>query len=118
MGKITKRPEQGMKRSVRTPRLTKAVAGKILRNPATSMNKMAQEYYISARTIGRVVKADLDMQPFKYRKINILNEAAGSRGRARSKLVLKWYADKLSVVEIFSDEKLFETSKKFDPQNY
>ncbi|QQP50101.1 Hypothetical protein FKW44_010992 [Caligus rogercresseyi] len=32
-GQITRRPEQGMKRSVRTPRLTKAVAGKILRNP-------------------------------------------------------------------------------------
>ncbi|QQP53316.1 Hypothetical protein FKW44_005755 [Caligus rogercresseyi] len=47
-----------MKRSVRTLRLTKAVTGKILRNPACSMNKMAQVYYISARSIGRVVKAD------------------------------------------------------------
>ncbi|QQP36018.1 Hypothetical protein FKW44_020988 [Caligus rogercresseyi] len=32
-GKPTRNPEQRKKRSVSTPRLTKAVAGKILRNP-------------------------------------------------------------------------------------
>ncbi|QQP56768.1 Putative MhmaT1 transposase, partial [Caligus rogercresseyi] len=52
-GKIIRRPEQEMKRSLRTPRLTKAVAGKILCNPARSMNKMAQEYYISTKSIRR-----------------------------------------------------------------
>ncbi|QQP42201.1 Putative dde superfamily endonuclease [Caligus rogercresseyi] len=56
------------------------------------------------------------MKPFKYRKIHLLNEAARVRRMARSKLVHKWYAD-TSVVVIFSDEKLFETTKKFNPQN-
>ncbi|QQP40600.1 Uncharacterized protein FKW44_014705 [Caligus rogercresseyi] len=81
------------------------------------MNKMAQEYNVSTRTIGRVVKADLGMKLFKYRKIHLLNEATRVKRKARSKLVLKWYADKPSVVVIFSDEKLFETTKKFNPQN-
>ncbi|QQP52165.1 Hypothetical protein FKW44_004216 [Caligus rogercresseyi] len=43
------------------------VACKILRHPTHSMNKMAQEYNVSARTI----KVDLSMKPFKYRKIYI-----------------------------------------------
>ncbi|QQP42500.1 Hypothetical protein FKW44_017188 [Caligus rogercresseyi] len=73
-----------MKRSVRTPRLTKAVAGKILRNPVHSMNKMAQEYYISARTIRRVVKADLDMKPFKYRKD--ISTKRGRQGQEEDKI--------------------------------
>ncbi|QQP41070.1 Hypothetical protein FKW44_015321, partial [Caligus rogercresseyi] len=46
-------PGQGRKRPVRTPRLTKAVAGKIFRKLACSINKMAQEYDVSARTIGQ-----------------------------------------------------------------
>ncbi|QQP53305.1 Hypothetical protein FKW44_005743 [Caligus rogercresseyi] len=71
-----------MKRSVRTPRLTKAVAGKILRNPPRSINKMAQEYKISARSIGRMVKADIE--PFKYRKIHLLNEDTRVKLKARS----------------------------------
>ncbi|QQP51541.1 Hypothetical protein FKW44_012947 [Caligus rogercresseyi] len=33
-GKLTRRPGQGKKRSVKTPRLNKTVAGKILRNPS------------------------------------------------------------------------------------
>ncbi|QQP53727.1 Putative DD37D maT transposase [Caligus rogercresseyi] len=85
--------------------------------PARSMNKMAQEYNVSARTIGKVVKAGLGMKPFKYRKIHLLNEATRGKRKATSKLVLKWHADNPSVVVIFSDEKLFETTKKFNPQN-
>ncbi|QQP38400.1 Hypothetical protein FKW44_018965 [Caligus rogercresseyi] len=42
---------------------------------------MAQDYYVSARTSGRVVKADLVIKPFKYRKMHLLNEARRSRGR-------------------------------------
>ncbi|QQP49499.1 Putative MhmaT1 transposase, partial [Caligus rogercresseyi] len=116
-GKTPRRPEQGRKRSVWTPRMTKAVVGKILRNPARSMNKMTQEYNVSAKTIERLVKADLCMKPFKYRKINLLNEVTRAKRKARSKLLLKWYAVNPSVVVIFYDEKLFETTKKFNPQN-
>ncbi|QQP49226.1 Hypothetical protein FKW44_009805 [Caligus rogercresseyi] len=36
---------------------------------------------ISARTIGRRFKADQGIKPFKYRKIHLLNEPPGSRGR-------------------------------------
>ncbi|QQP37169.1 Uncharacterized protein FKW44_017362 [Caligus rogercresseyi] len=62
------------------------------------MNKMAQEYSASARTIRRVVKTDLDMKPFKFRKIHLLNKATRVKRKARSKLVLKWHADNPSVV--------------------
>ncbi|QQP55933.1 Hypothetical protein FKW44_000433 [Caligus rogercresseyi] len=49
---------------------------------------MAQEYNVSAKTIGRVVKVDLGMKTFKYRKIHLLNEATRVKKKARSKLVL------------------------------
>ncbi|QQP55347.1 Putative transposable element, partial [Caligus rogercresseyi] len=93
-----------MKQLVRTPRLTKVVTGKIHRNPARSMNKIAQEYYIFARSIGRVVKADLDMKPIKYRRIHLLNEATRVKRKARSNGTQ-------------TTLKLFETSKKFNSQN-
>ncbi|QQP57970.1 Uncharacterized protein FKW44_003141 [Caligus rogercresseyi] len=67
------------------------------------MHKMAQEYNVSTRTIGRMVKADLGMKPFNYKKIHLLNEATRVKRKARSKLVLKWYADNPSVVVIFPD---------------
>ncbi|QQP49280.1 Putative DD37D maT transposase [Caligus rogercresseyi] len=107
-GQNYKEAGEGRKRSMRTPRLTKAVAGKILRNPARSINKMAQGYNVFARTIGRVVKADLD---------KLLNEATRVQRKARSKLLRKWYADNPSVVVIFSDERLFETTNKFNTKN-
>ncbi|QQP58323.1 Uncharacterized protein FKW44_003596 [Caligus rogercresseyi] len=78
---------------------------------------MAQEYDVSARTFGRVVKADLVIKPFKYRNIHPLNEATRVKRKARSKLLLKWCADNPSVVVIFYDDKLFENTNKFNPQN-
>ncbi|QQP58113.1 Hypothetical protein FKW44_003326 [Caligus rogercresseyi] len=48
------------------------------------MNKMAQEYHVSSRTFGRVVKADLIMKLFKYRKMYLLNEATRVKKKARS----------------------------------
>ncbi|QQP49225.1 Hypothetical protein FKW44_009804 [Caligus rogercresseyi] len=47
---------------------------------------MAQEYNVSARTIGRAVKADR-ASPFKY-KIHLLNEATRVR-KARS----SWFSN-------------------------
>ncbi|QQP41603.1 Putative DD37D maT transposase [Caligus rogercresseyi] len=100
------------RKEVRTSRLSKAVAGKILHNPAHSINIMAQEYNVSPRTIGIVVKADLSMKLFKYRKIHLLNDATRVKRKAKLKLLLKWYADNPSVVVIFSDERLFKITNK------
>ncbi|QQP37386.1 Hypothetical protein FKW44_017629 [Caligus rogercresseyi] len=48
------------------------------------MNKTS-EYNVSARTIGRVVKADLGMKPFKYRDTSTKRGHQGQE-KARSKL--------------------------------
>ncbi|QQP40442.1 Hypothetical protein FKW44_014476 [Caligus rogercresseyi] len=42
---------------------------------------MAQEYDVSARDTWELVKADLVMKRFKYRKIHLLTRPQGSRGR-------------------------------------
>ena len=115
-GKTTRRPGQGRKRSVRTPRLAKAIRAKIRRNPSRSMNQMAKEYKVSARTIRRVVKDDLKWDPTSTGKKQLLTKATKAKRKARAKLLLNWYAENPDVVVIFSDEKLFEVSKKFNSQ--
>ncbi|QQP39412.1 Hypothetical protein FKW44_020287 [Caligus rogercresseyi] len=49
---------------------------------------MAQKY-LSARTIGRVVKADLARSHSSTGTIHLLNEATRVKRKANSKLVLK-----------------------------
>ncbi|QQP49775.1 Transposable element tcb2 transposase [Caligus rogercresseyi] len=75
-GKITRRPEQGMV---------------ISEDTKADQDRRRQDT--------TVVNADLDMKPFKYRKIHILNEATRVKRKARSKLVLKWYADNPNTKE-------------------
>lgn len=116
-GKISRKPGQGRKRTVRTPRLAKAIAAKVRRNPARSMNKLAQEYNVSRSTVMRVVKEDLGMRPYKHRQKQLLSEATKDKRKQRSKLLLQWYEDHPDVIVIFSDEKLFEATKKFNHQN-
>ncbi len=67
-GKTLRKPGQGRKHTVRTRRLVKAVASKIWRNPAHSMNTMAKEYNMSSSTMMRVVNEDLEMVPYKHKK--------------------------------------------------
>ncbi|QQP38017.1 Hypothetical protein FKW44_018484 [Caligus rogercresseyi] len=61
--------------------MTKAVAGYILRNPAHSMNNMAQEYNVSARTIGKVVKVT-GHEAIQVQKIYQLNGATRVKRKA------------------------------------
>lgn len=116
-GQTARRPGQGRKRTARTHRLTKAIAAKIRRNPARSMRGMARDYSVSRATIQRIVREDLKMVPYKHQQKQLLSEATRAKRLERSKLLLRWYADNPDVVVIFSDEKLFETTKKFNPQN-
>lgn len=116
-GKTTRQPGQGRKQTVRTPKLIKAVSAKIRRNPGRSMRNMAKEYNVSRRSMQRVVREDLRMVPYKHQKKQLLSEATKAKRKERSQKLLQWYAENPDVVVIFSDEKLFETSKKFNHQN-
>ncbi len=116
-GSTSRRPGQGHKRTARTPQLVKALSAKIRRNPACSMNRLAEEHNVSRVTMQRVVKEDLRMQPYKHQKKQLLSEATRNKKKGQSQELLNWYAEHPEVVVIFSDEKLFETVKKLNRQN-
>ncbi len=116
-GGADRRPGSGRPRSSRTKNLIKAVSAKVRRNPARSMSKMAKEYDVSRRTISRVIKDDLGLHPYKLKRRQLLSEATKLKRLQRAKVLKSWYTDNPDVIVIFSDEKLFTVSRKFNPQN-
>ncbi|QQP38746.1 Putative dde superfamily endonuclease [Caligus rogercresseyi] len=86
----------------------KAVAGKILHGSGVRC---------ICEDLREGGQADLVMKPFKYRKMHLLNEATRVKRKARSSYCSIGTQDSPSVVVIFYDDKLFETTNKFNPQN-
>lgn len=112
-----RRPGPRRHRPVRTKSLFKAMANNVHRNPARSINKMAKKYKVSRRTLQRVVREDLGLQPYKVQRRQLLSDATKSKRLERSKVLKKWLAENPDVVVIYSDEKLFDIERKFNGQN-
>eukprot|EP00095_Tigriopus_kingsejongensis_P001469 maker-scaffold288_size220435-snap-gene-1.21 protein:Tk01469 transcript:maker-scaffold288_size220435-snap-gene-1.21-mRNA-1 annotation:"hypothetical protein Y032_0322g2447" len=112
-----RRPGSGKTRSVRSKHLIKVVANKVMRNPTRSMNKMAKEHNLSRKTLQRIVKENLGLDPFKIQRRQLLSKAPKEKRLSRSKLLKSWIAQNPAVVIIYSDEKLFDVSRKFNKQN-
>ena len=62
-GQTSDRPRKGCPRSVRNSERIKRVRGKVCRNPARSMRKLAKEEGVSHATMQRIVKKDLNLIP-------------------------------------------------------
>ncbi|TRY70457.1 hypothetical protein TCAL_17336 [Tigriopus californicus] len=98
MGGDSRRPGSGRPRSLRTSALVKAVSSKVRRNPARSISTMAKEYSVSRRTMGRVVKEDLGLHPYRLRRRQLLSTATRSKRLTRSKLLKDWLAANPDVI--------------------
>ena len=110
-------PNAGGPKSKRTPETIRAVASKIRRNPARSMNKMAKVHNLSRGTMQTIVKSDLGHHPYKMRRRQLLSEATRTKRLQRSKLLKAWHAANPDVVVIYSDEKVFPVTKALNHQN-
>ena len=116
-GGITDKPRSGRPRSVTTQRLKKALRERIRRNPLRSMSKMAKELKVSHKSIGRVVKNDLEMRSFKRKRVHHLTTLVKAKRTSRSKGLLKRHAIHGLESFLFSDEKLFTIEEATNTQN-
>lgn len=116
-GSIKDRPKSGRKRTVRTKKLIKAVRERIRRNPERSANKLASDMGKSRTTMQRILKEDLQLKPYKKRKVAGLSDKQRTARFERSKLLLKRHDEKSVENIIFSDEKFFIMERNLNSQN-
>lgn len=116
-GTIADRKRSGRPRSIRTPDLVNKVKCRLWRNPKQSINNMSSELQVSRRTLGRVVKIDLGLRPYKLRKLQGLSGDQKEKRLKRSKSLLKRFAKDDLENMVFSDEKLFSVQQYHNSQN-
>jgi len=116
-GSVDDRKRSGQCRSVRTPRRIKAVRARVRRNPRQSQRKLTTQIGASRSTIQRIIKEDLELTPYKRRKVHGLTMQQRRTRLERSKALLQRH-DFCDVERIvFSDEKLFLIEEHFNAQN-
>lgn len=116
-GSIKNRPKSGRPRSARTKKLIKAVRERIRRNPERSARKLAADFQVSNTTMRRVLKNDLQLKPYKKRKLHGLTTKQREKRVKRSRALLKRHGKKSIENIIFSDEKLFVIEQHLNAQN-
>ena len=72
-GRVKRKNGSGLKRSVRTPQLIKAVKSQISWSPVWLMRKMAKKLSVSEQTIRNVVKKDLKAKSRAKIKKNLVS---------------------------------------------
>ena len=87
-GRVKRKPGSGLKWSVRTTQLIKAVMGRISRNPVRSMMKMAKELSVSKHTIKNVVRKDLKTKSRARIKKHMISTSGKEKRFERSKKLL------------------------------
>lgn len=116
-GSIENRKGSGRPRSARTSDRVKRIREKIRRNPNRSARKMATEEKISIRSMRRILKDDLHLIPYKKRLRHGLSEPQRIARVQKAKALLNRHDSESVKNIIFSDEKLFTTEVKLNPQN-
>ena len=116
-GGAHRRQGSGRPRTQRSRGLIKAVRSKVAPNPARSISNLAREYSVSRRTMGRVVKEDLGLYPYKLQRRQLLSSATKMKRMTRAKILKTWLAENPEVIIIYSNEKLFTVAHQFNLQN-
>ena len=101
-----------------TPKIIKVACERVRRNPKQSIRKMAQEMNISLKTMRTTIKTDLQLSPFKLKKLHQLTDLQKKKRVDRAQVLLNFMKDSTRKRDIvFSDEKLLTVEAKFNPQN-
>jgi hypothetical protein len=77
------------------------------------MTEMAKHYKVSRTIKMNIVQQDLKMKAYKHQEKRASLRTREGKRASRARELLAWYARNPYVVVIFSDEKLFVTTKKF-----
>ena len=103
---VKRKPGSRLKRSVQTLQLTKAVKGRISRNPVRSIRKMVKELSASEHTIRNVVRKDLKAKSRARIKKHLVSPSVKEKRFERSKKLLS-LLNKQPITILFSDDNLF-----------
>ena len=96
---------EGRPQTQKTPEQINNIRRKISRNPKRSMRRLARESNMSSFSMWKIVRGDLNMTPFKFRRRQFLSEAVRVKRRDRGSCLLKWMDRWPRVPIIWSDEK-------------
>ena len=116
-GKTCNRPGQGRKRTVRTEKVVKSTKEKLRRNPPRSASKLALEAEISATSMRRILKNDLNTSPYKMQKRHELTDNHESMRLQRARNILNLMKEGMLPNLVFSDEKKFDVEQCINRQN-
>ena len=116
-GSINYRPRPGAKWTVRTSRLIRSVRQKISRNGKRSMRKMAREAGIGRESMRKLIKEDLNMKPYHFKKRQLLNDNTKDKRLERSQSLLKCFKSASLPSIIWTDEKIFTVQMAYNSQN-
>ncbi len=111
------RPRFGRPRSVRTPKLIKAVKARIDRRPIRKQKVMAREMGISLKSMSTVIRVDLGLKAYRRSRGQYLTPNLMEQRAQKSKALLKRYAHNKHRSILFTDEKMFTIEEVFNRQN-
>lgn len=114
---IDDRERSGRPRTIRTPAAIKAVKARITRNPVRKQKLMAIQMSIKRSTLKKIINDDLGLHAYRRRKGHMLNARLKAIRLARSRVLLKRYAQNGHKKILFSDEKIFTVEESFNCQN-
>ena len=106
IGMTVDKPRSGRPRSVRTKQLKKSVRERIKFNPKRCVQKMAKEYNISTRTMGRLLNHDLGLKSYKFRKVQLLSDINKKRRLEKCRKLRNRYKGGRHFEILFTDEVL------------
>lgn len=116
-GSIAKRNNGGRRRNATSPEMVRKLKKRIVRNPKQSANKLAGQLNVSATSVRRMLKIDLELKPYKIQKVQDLTPAQ-KKVRLQRARVLKALAASGDLPNIvFSDEKIFTIQQFVNKQN-
>lgn len=116
-GSIQDRKRSGRPRSVRTPRMVKALKERIRRNPRRSQKKLAIQMKVSRGTLKNALKEDLGVRAMRRGTFHMMTQQQQKNRVTRCRALLRWHAGESHRRILFTDEKIFTVEENFKRQN-
>lgn len=116
-GTVDNRHRSGRRPTVRTPEAIKRIREQIRRKPQRSIRRLARLNRMSKYTVGKILKQDLGMRPYKKRRVQGLSLDNKKKRLERCEVLKTRHAGENLERVVFSDEKLFGVEEKLNSQN-
>lgn len=116
-GSIKKRYGGGRRCTATAPAVVERVRHRLERNPERSAQQLAQDLNVSDRSVRRILKKKLKVQPYKKHKSQELTALQCRKRLDRSKELIRLLDGGMLPNIVFSDEKTFCIEQYLNKQN-